>query len=89
MFKLKNLTIIPLLYTLQYTFSNDTFIFNYIFLSYTLQDRTIMVLIVGSFTKPRTCTLVNFTGETKNFLDYLLFVHMLGFVNEPALRGYI
>ena len=24
--------------------------------------------IVGSFTKPRTCTLVNFTGETKTFL---------------------
>ena len=26
-----------------------------------------------SFTKPRTCALVNFTGETKNFRDCLLF----------------
>ena len=32
------------------------------------------VYIVGSFTKPRTCTLVNFTGETKNFLICLFFV---------------
>ena len=30
--------------------------------------------IVGSFTKPGTCTFVNFTGETKNFLDILLFL---------------
>ena len=27
--------------------------------------------IDGSFTNPFTCTLVNFTGETKNFLDCL------------------
>ena len=31
-------------------------------------------LSVDSFTKPRTCTLVNFTGETKNVHDCLLFV---------------
>ena len=30
--------------------------------------------IVGSFTKPPTCTLLNFTEETKNVLDCLLFV---------------
>ena len=29
------------------------------------------------FTKPRTCTLVNFSGETKNVLDFLLFVIFL------------
>ena len=33
--------------------------------------------IVGWFTKPRTCTFVNFTGETKNFLDILLFLIFL------------
>ena len=37
----------------------------------------VIIHIVGSFTKPRTCTLVNFTGETKNFLDWLLFVTFL------------
>ena len=29
------------------------------------------------FTKPLTCTLLNFKGETKNFLDCLLFVIFL------------
>ena len=33
--------------------------------------------IVGLFTKPLTCTLENFTGETKNFLDCLLFAIFL------------
>ena len=40
-------------------------------------DFFLVSIIVGSFTKPCTCTLVNFTGETKNFLDCLLFVIFL------------
>ena len=36
-----------------------------------------LAYIVGSFSKPRACTLVNFTGETKNFLDCLIFAVFL------------
>ena len=31
-------------------------------------DKYAKLYIVGSFTKARTCTLINFTGETKTFL---------------------
>ena len=31
--------------------------------------------IVGSFTKPRTCTLVNFTGETKTFIFVCVWLY--------------
>ena len=31
---------------------------------------------IGSFTKPRMCTFVNFTGETKNFLDIFAFSYI-------------
>ena len=36
-----------------------------------------MYLIVGSFTKPRTCTLVNFTGETKKLSYLFAFCYIL------------
>ena len=42
-----------------------------------LRTRSIIQRIVGSFTKPRKRTLVNFTGEAKNFLDCLLFLILL------------
>ena len=38
------------------------------------QDSIKVKQLIGLFTKPRTCTLVNFTEETKNFLDCLLFL---------------